>query len=611
MNEKPFSTLQNAFLSLGVLIFVVVILYFGKTVLVPVCLAVLLAFVLTPVVIWLEHRGLRRVYAVLLSVFLAVSFLAGIFSIVATEVRMLAIELPKHKENITQKLAPVYRLVDRIQSFRDIGSELRSLQAPSKQQRPTERPVPVVIEGESGSTALAWVPTIAHPLMEFLGDALLVVVLVAFMLVGRENLRNRLIRLASHGQLTNMTKAMDEATQRVSRYLISQLGTNSLVGVGAGVAMTFIGVPYAFLWGLLTIALRFIPYIGVWIAAILPFLLSVVIFPSWTQPLMVLGAYLTLELITFNAIEPLLFGHNTGVSPLALLIVAVFWMWLWGPIGLLLSTPMTVCLVVAGKYVPYLDFFDVLLGDEPVLELPVRFYQRLLAKDAGEAAQLLQEYLQAHPLERVYDDIFLSALVRAKKDRLRGELDGDDSQFLLQTLRDLLRTNLPPRERVARLANGQLPPESGGAVPTSAVAILGCPVDGDEDELALEVFRHVVEPEGWWLEIVPTARLQAIATTPPRDGKVELICLASLPPGGLVRMRGLARRLQVQLPKAKVVVGRWGQTTDIDAVKGVLRNVGVENVATTLIETRDQIRTLINQPAPTPPRQETPEPAKK
>jgi predicted PurR-regulated permease PerM len=600
MAAKTFGTLQNTFFSLGALIFVVVILYFGKTVLVPVCLAVLLAFILTPLTTWFEQRGLRRIYAALLSVLISVAVLAGIFSIVATEVRTLAVELPKHKQNIMQKLQPIYQLVNRTQSMRDISKELRNLQAPTEESDSAQKPIRVEIEGSQQSSILSWVPAIAQPALETLGDILFVVVLVSFILVSRENMRNRLIRLAAHGQLTSMTKAMDEATQRVSRYLISQLGTNSLVGVGAGIAMAFVGIPYAFLWGLLTIALRFIPYLGVWIAAFLPFALSVVIFPHWTQPLVVVGVYLALELITANVIEPLLFAHNTGVSPAALLVVAVFWLWLWGPIGLLLSTPLTVCLVVAGKYVPYLEFFDVLLGDEPALDISIRFYQRLLAKDRTEATTLLKEFLETNPLEKVYDEFFLAAIVHAKRDRQRGELDGDDAQFLLQAIRELLRVELAPQEQPGRLANGQVSPEGSVSLPEPSVQVIASHAGGEEEDLALELMRHLLEAEGWALKAVPPGRLRSAVKEFAERGK-SIVCVAAIPPGALVRLRGLCQRLRASFPQEKIVAGRWGQTEDIEPLKSVLRGAGADDVATTMLETREQIRSLLGLPAPQAP----------
>lgn len=610
MAAKPFSTLQNTFFSLGVLVFVVVILYFGKTVLVPVCLAVLLAFILTPLTTWFEQRGLRRIYAALLSVLIAVAILAGIFSIFATQVRTLALELPKHKQNIMQKLQPIYGLMSKMEGFRDITKELRSLQTPSAEPDRAQKPMPVEIEGGQQSSILSWVPAIAQPALETLGNILFVVVLVSFILVSRENMRNRLIRLAAHGQLTSMTKAMDEATQRVSRYLLAQLGTNSLVGLGAGIAMVFIGIPYAVLWGLLTIALRFIPYLGVWIAAFFPLALSIVFFPGWTQPLIVVAVYLALELITANVIEPLLFGHNTGVSPAALLVVAVFWLWLWGPIGLLLSTPMTVCLVVAGKYVPYLEFFDVLLGDEPALGLPIRFYQRLLAKDRTEAAALLKEFLEANPLEKVYDQLFLAAIVRAKLDRQRGELDGDDAQFLFQMIRELLRVELAPQEHLGRLANGQVSPEGSVSAPDAGVQVLAAHAGGEEEALALELLRHLLEPEGWALKAMALGRLRSAVKELAQRQEKSIVCVASIPSGGLVRLRGFCRRVRVWFPEEKIVAGRWGQTEDVEPLKSVLRSAGADDVATTLLETREQIRSLLGLPAPQAPvPQPAPQPA--
>src|SRR5262249_8294685 len=245
------------------------------------------------------------------------------------------------------------------------------------------------------------------PVLEGLATTVLVVVLVVFVLVLREDLRNRLLRLIGNGRITDTTKALDDAAGRISRFLLTQSLINVFFGMVLTISLWLAGVPYALLWGFLAALLRFVPYMGTFFAMLLPFTYSVAVFPGWREPLLALGIYLTLELLAAYVVEPLLLGHSTGVSPLALVFAAAVWTWLWGPLGLILSTPMTTCLVVLGKYVPGLEFLDVLLGDERVLDTSVSFYQRLLARDQDEATELVEHYLESHPPEAVFDELLL------------------------------------------------------------------------------------------------------------------------------------------------------------------------------------------------------------
>ena len=241
------------------------------------------------------------------------------------------------------------------------------------------------------------------PLVAPIATAGLVVVFVIFMLLQREDLRDRIIRLVGASDVARATEAMDDAAKRISRYLLMQLVINVLYGIPVGIGLYFIGVPNPILWGLLATVLRFIPYLGPVIAALFPIALSFAVAPGWTLPLLTIALFVTLELFSNNVLEPWLYGSSTGLSPVAVLVAAVFWTTLWGPVGLLLSTPLTVCLVVLGRHVPQLGFFDVLLGDEPALPPELKFYQRLLARDPEEATELAEEYLEDEPLEKLYD----------------------------------------------------------------------------------------------------------------------------------------------------------------------------------------------------------------
>ncbi len=271
-----------------------------------------------------------------------------------------------------------------------------------------------------------------------LGSAVIVVVLTIFMLAGREDLRNRLIGLVGHGHLNLMTQALDDAGSRVSRYLLLQLVINACFGAVIGVGLYFIGIPNSMLWGVVAALLRFLPYVGSPLSAVLPILLSLAIFPTWTGPVATIGLYLVVEILVGNFLEPLIYGAHTGISSFAILFAAIFWTLIWGPIGLLLSTPLTVCLVVLGRHVPALSFLNIMLGDQPVLSPEAHYYQRLLASDQTEAKEVLEDYLKTHSLEDLYDSVLIPALALAEQDRHHDDLEEITEQFICKSTKELL-----------------------------------------------------------------------------------------------------------------------------------------------------------------------------
>ena len=306
------------------------------------------------------------------------------------------------------------------------------------------------------------------------------------MLLKREDLRNRLLRLAGHGRLTVMTKAVDEAGQRISRFLLMQACVNAGCGVLFTGALLVIGVPYAPLWGFVLALLRYVPYIGSWGALLLPLIVSLVLLPGWWQPLAVLGCFVVLELVAANVVEPLVFGHTIGVSEVALLIAAAFWAFLWGPIGLVLSGPLTVCLVVLGRYVPQLDFLAVLLGDQPALDADVSYYQRLLARDADEAERLVLERAAGSTPEAVLDGLLIPALGLAKRDRERDELSEADENYIVHATREI----------VEDLGARQVSADGGEAAaepPPVKARLLACAAGGPADLLGAEMLRELLD----------------------------------------------------------------------------------------------------------------------
>jgi predicted PurR-regulated permease PerM len=573
---------------------IVAAMYWAQVVFIPLALAIFLAFLLNPSVKFLQHRGGGRIPSVIVVVVLAGLFLAGIGWIAARQVAGLLDQLPNYTANITRKIeslqewgagsAPLAEMVDQI------GRQLKhkpdsapvtpgSIPAPA---RPAEPPTAVVMQPESPG----WLGRLPHyfgPAMETLGSLALALVLAIFMLLKREDLRNRFIRLVGHGQLTFTTKAVDEAGQRISRYLLMQLVVNVSYGLVLGIALFLIGLDHALLWGLMAAVLRYIPYLGAVIVAGLLLALSLAMFPAWVQPLLVLAVILVLELVTSNLVEPLLFGHSLGVSEVALLISAAFWAFLWGPVGLVLSGPLTVCLVVLGRYVPQLQFIDVLLGAEPALDPKVSYYQRLLARDQDEATALVLAQEKLSSPEQVYDEMLVPGLNFTKRDRERDELTAGDEQFILRATREIVE-DLGECQASAAGENGE------SKVPKfPKIRVLGCPGHDEADALALTMLQQLLDPARWAMEILSTEVLSAELVTLAEENGPAIVCISALPPGGLAHTRYLCKRLRARLPRAKILVGRWGLQGNLEQNQDQLREAGADEVETTLLETRDHL----------------------
>jgi predicted PurR-regulated permease PerM len=593
----------------GTVVGVVVVscLYWAQTVLVPVALAVFLSFLLTPLVSLLQRRGLRRTPSVIVVVLLAALVLGGVVTLVVTEVTGLAGELPTYTGNIREKVKSLRQMghgTDRLEKMiQDITGEWKSEPGSpedGQEAEPTRGPVAVapeklsavVVQPESN----AWVsrlPDLLAPVVKVLGGLALALVLVVFMLLKRENLRNRLIRLVGHGRMTVTTKALDDAGQRISRFLLMQLIINASFGLVLALGLLLIQVPHALLWGFVAALLRYVPYIGTWVNAGGLIILSLAFFPGWVQPCLVLALLVVLELVTGYVVEPRLFGRSMGVSEVALLVAAAFWAFLWGPIGLVLSSPLTVCLVVLGKYLPQLEFLDVLLGDEPSLDTDIIYYQRLLARDQDEATQLVLAHAKNTPLENVYDGLLVPGLNFVKQDRERDDLTEVDELFILRATREIVE-DLGERQ-VAAAGAANAPAETEGTVAPAPrkVRILGCPGSGEADRLALEMLRQLLEPARWDMEVLSMDLLSAEVVASAGEKDPAVVCIGALPPGGLARTRYLCKRLRARLPNAKIVVGRWGLKVGLEQNQEQLLEAGADQVETTLLETRTHLSTWL------------------
>jgi predicted PurR-regulated permease PerM len=578
----------------GSLVVVVAALYFAQEVLIPVVVAILLTFILGPLVTGLQHLHLPRLAAVLLVVALALSVLGVLGMVVYSQLEGLAIELPKRKPEIVQKIRDLKHsskgswLEVLWQTGGDIVHEVEKGDQPTPAKQKTIKPVPVVPVTSSRPTYLL---DVAHPALKLLLQTFLVIVLLIFMLMRREDLRNRLIRLSGEGSITSMTKALDDAASRLSRFLLVQLCINLSFGILAAVGLALIGVPYALTWGLLAGALRYLPYIGAYVGASLPLLVAALFLPTWTPVILTLALFLTLELVTANVVEPWLFGHSIGVSEVALLVAAAFWAWLWGPVGLVLSTPLTACLAVLGKYVPQLEFFDVLLGDEPVLTEPVRYYQRLLARDEDEAVQLVEDYHQKHCGGEVFDDVLLPALLLTTASRERGRLTEDDEAFILQTTRDVIE-DLPNAERNDPKCQSEAM-QPWDTTSTGGVLVLGCPARHPADELALLMLEQLLDPAKCRLENLPSSTLASELLVRVEKDKPAAVCIASLPPHGLTYARYLCKRLRARFPELKLLVLSLGRKDEEERVAARMHDAGADQVPTSLSQCRDQLLPIV------------------
>ena len=486
-------------------------------------------------------------------------------------------------------------------------------------------PTAVVIEPQRA----AWMSRISSflsPMLEYLGELALAIILVIFMLLKREELRNRIIRLAGQGKIVAATKFVDEAAQRVSRFLLMQAIVNASFGLLFGLGLLVIGVKYALLWGFLGAMLRYLPYIGPYLAVTFPISLSVAMSEGWGSTLAVIGLFLTLELIISNVIEPRLYGHSMGVSEIAMLVSAAFWAFLWGPIGLVLSSPLTVCLVVLGRYIPQLEFLSVLLGDEPALDAAISFYQRLLARDQDEAESLIIEEMGR--LESPRADLRRDAPAVAgghqAESRHRRHHRGRRAVRAPGDPRDRRGHRRGPDRRGRRPGRGRGPAQPP-APAEPPIKIFGCPAHDAEDQAAAEMLRYVLDPARWDVEVIAPATLTGELLDRVAEHRPGAVVIATTPPGGLAHTRYLCKRLRARFPDVKILVGRWG-THDItatdpareagpdrpaDALKAAtadsstagpapadpmiagLKEAGADFVAATLLETRQQLTSLI------------------
>ena len=533
------------------------VLYLAKEVLIPLALAILFSFLLAPAVRRLE-RWLWRIPATLSVVFVVFSLIGAIGVIAGKQAVSLGAKLPEYRENIVKKIHALRQPSE--SDLAKAAGAIKDLQQEASPDRP-----PLAVKETPGSPVEA-IFDFAAPFAKPVGTALAVIVFTILMLLNRENMRERIIGLIGPRRINLMTRAMSEASYRVSSYLYMQLVVNAMFGIPFGIALYFIGVPNAMLWGLLGMLLRFIPYAGVWVAAAMPALLAFAIGDDWAMAAWTMGTFLALEMVLVNAIEPWLYGRSAGLAPIAVIASALFWTWLWGPVGLLLSTPLTVCVTVIGRYVPELGFLNTLLGVEPVLEPDERFYQRLVALDLDEANEMAEKHAAAHGLVATLDDILVPALGLVGADRRKGTLEPARERFIIDAMRRVTEELAAPGPRTAQ--------------PGTPCRIV--PAHDDADRVGALMLARA---------------LPARVTDIDAEDDSRIIVVSAAPPQAASHAGYASRRLRSKHPEARIIVALWAAEGDLARPSERLAHLGVDAVVTRVA---DAIKDLQKNPTRIP-----------
>ncbi len=606
----------------GMVALVIAALYVGREVFVPVALAILLSFVLAPLIRLLQKVRAPRALAVIGVVLLAFAGITALATVMATQVTQLAGDLPRYQLTMREKVqslrgsaagsSALERAADVLQ---DLSKELDRPQAdatrpinpltPSASPAGEVKPIPVEVR-QPDPGALQTLSAFITPLIHPLATTGIVIIFVIFILLQREDLRNRLIRLAGSHDLQKTTAALDDAAGRLSKLFLTQLALNAAFGAVIGVGLFFIGVPSPVLWGILAAILRFVPYIGAFISAAFPLALAAAVDPGWSMLLLTAALFIVMEPVAGHVVEPLVYGHSTGLSPVAVVVAATFWTWLWGPIGLVLATPLTVCLVVLGRHVERLEFLDVMLGDRPALSPPEIFYQRMLAGDPAEAADVAEEFLKERSLSVYYDEVALAGLRLARVDALRGVLDDARLERMRQTIEELVddlsdhpdqepksgRTDDP--EAIAAVAASEdegkpadlavLTPEDLNPQFRSETPILCIGGQSPVDEAAALMLAQLLTKHGLSARLESTAALSVQSTSRLGNADVAVVCLSYLDAGSPAHMRYAVRRLRRKLPQAKIVLGCWTADTSATAAENLREAARADLAASTLRE---------------------------
>ena len=573
------------------------ILFWGQVVLVPIALAALVTFLIGPLVTRLDRWGLPRLVAVILVAGGVTGIVGGVGYVVISQLEELAQDLPEYQQNIRTKIGEL-RLMTRggtIESVQDTIAEIsrdveRDAAADAREQ--DGAPMRVAIERKQPLIGERFL----SPVLQGAATAGLTMLLSIFMLIKREDLRNRLLSLAGQASLAITTKAFSEAGQRISRYLLMQFIINASMGLSVWLGLYLIGVPYSALWGLAAGVFRYIPYVGPWLAALLPITVSLITAPGWEQVVLVVGLFLVLELFSNNVMEPWLYGQSVGLSPIAVIVSAIFWTWLWGPVGLVIATPLTACLVVFSRYVPELATFDRLLSERPALQPHLWLYQRLLARDEDEAEDIIEEYREDHSLSEACDQLLLGSVLALKRDLAAGHVAADDSDFVQSALREIIdELDESLDNETARPADADDEPPRQASKP---VLLIGMPVRDMLDDLALQLLGVMLREVHGTLEILSAETLIGERIAEVEARKPAAVCIVSLP-GDLMATRHMCKRLRARLPDLCLVVGRLLNSRKApERSCRILKGAGAQHVVSTLEELRDLLQQVVRGARP-------------
>lgn len=601
---------------------VIAALFFGREILIPLAMAGLLAVLLTPLVVRLE-RWVGRIAAVFFAVIALLGFAVGVGGVLAGQMINLAEKLPDYKENIRGKLLSLKMPgAGHFTKFAEMLADLKHdlpggdettkttasaskfgttfeghspLQPLVMQKAPTMDesklpapmlPAPVQVVEAKKTSPMETAAAIIAPVMGPLGTSALVLLLVTCMLLQRESLRSRLTRLIGRGNISTTRRALDDAFARVSRYLLMQFLVNTAYGVVVATALYFIGVPNVLVWGVLAMLLRFIPYVGAWIAAAFPLLLSLAVAPGWTMLLLALAMFVIVELLFANVVEPWLYGSHTGVSAFALILAAVFWTWMWGAAGLVLATPLTVCLVVMARHVPDLAMLGVLLSDEEPLTPHEEFYHRLLSPTERDAGDYAEAFIKANSQVMFYDSVFIAAMAAIERDHVTGELDSTQLRELQVEMRDViedLSALAVPETKVDPAADTD---DVGGkfAAPSPTCRVLCLPARAARDGIAASMLAQLLEQRHFSAQALSTQLTTGELLEAVVEDDAEVLCISAVTPTTILQTRYLCGKLHARCPQLRIIVGLWGASENITETTKRLRASGAEDVVTTFAD---------------------------
>jgi predicted PurR-regulated permease PerM len=589
-------TLQTAFYAAALAAIIVGGIYFGEPILMPAALAILLAFALAPLVARLRVIGLGRVPSVMVTVLMAFVVIGALGTYIITEFAALAHALPRYESNIAHKINSIRSTAESNSVFATAGAVLQrldnDLSTPSKPattKSVVAAPQPVVVEVPAQQdTPFHLVESIVGPLLEPLATIGIVIIFVVFILLQKEDLRDRFIRLAGSSDLRRTTVALDDGATRLSRYLLLQTAINTCFGILVGSGLWLIGIPNAGLWGLIGMMFRFVPYVGVPVAAAIPVALAFAIDPDWWKVAFTVGLYIAIEPVLGQAVEPIVYGRSIGLSATAVVVAATFWTWVWGPVGLLLSTPLTMCLVVIGRHVDQLRFLDVLLGDRPPLAMEEGLYLRMLGGDPDEAAHQAEAFLEKNSLSAYYDEVVVKALVMAQADARHGTLDRDRRHIIRMAVEGLMQ-NLSERgdDTKPMGPKGQTEAPSAEVWPENAVLCVAGP--GPLDEVAALLLADLLGKHGISVRVISHADALPVNIERLDKTGVRLIAVCYLEPANFTNARYLVRRLGRHFPQAKLLLNFWGFGTDDSRYLDAIEATGCELIATTLREALERI----------------------